>query len=462
MTDDSALLRRADVEAAAARLAPWVKHTPTVRSRLLSERCGAEVWLKQELFQRGGSFKLRGALNRILTLTPAERARGVIAASAGNHAQGVAIAAEIAGCRATVVMPEAAPLAKVAATNDYGARVVLHGLNYDEAHAHARWLAETEGLSYIHAFEDPAIIAGQGTVALEMLADVPELDAIVVPVGGGGLASGVAVVAKAQRASLRVYGVQAAGAAAGVQAYRTGQLAPSGEVRTFADGIAVKSPGPLTLTHLRALCDDVVAVADDRIAEAIVLLMERQKLVVEGAGAAGFAALLAGLLPVGGQRVGVVLSGGNIDLTTIDRVVQHGLTTAGRYLVFRTRLEERPGELARLSALLAGERANILEVRHHVRGVALGVNEVDLELTVETRDAQHGDTIVARLRGEGYRVVTADAPSALAEPLTAAASTAPDGAPLPTAPALENSDMLPHSSVSAGASKQVQRLAARR
>ncbi|HLI25837.1 MAG TPA: threonine ammonia-lyase [Chloroflexota bacterium] len=404
---DPALVALADIEAAAARLRPYVQPTPTVRSRLLSERLGGEVYLKQELFQRGGSFKLRGALNRILTLSPAERARGVIAASAGNHAQGVAIASGIAGCRATVVMPESAPLAKVAATADYGARVVLHGSNYDEAHAHALALAAAEGLTYIHAFDDPAVIAGQGTVALEMLAAVPDLEALVVPVGGGGLASGVGVVAKARRSPLRVYGVQAAGAAAAVAAFRTGVLAPLAEVRTFADGIAVKAPGPLTLAHLRAYCDELLAVDDDRIAEAIVLLMERNKLVVEGAGAVGVAALLAGALaPLRGRRVGIVLSGGNIDLTTIDRVVQHGLTAAGRYLVFRTRLEERPGELARLSALLARTRANILEVRHYVRGVALGVNEVDLELTVETRNAAHGEEILAQLRAAGYRVAT--------------------------------------------------------
>ena len=403
---DLALVQLADIEAAAARLRPHIQHTPTVRSRLLSTRLGGEVYLKQELFQRGGSFKLRGALNRILTLSPAERSRGVIAASAGNHAQGVAIASGIAGCQATVVMPESAPLAKVAATAEYGARVVLQGSSYDEAHAYALTLAETEGLTYIHAFDDPAVIAGQGTVALEMLSAVPDLDAIVVPVGGGGLASGVGVVAKAWHPPVRVYGVQAAGAAAAVAAFYSGHLTPLTEVRTFADGIAVKAPGPLTLAHLRAFCDELVTVDDDRIAEAIVLLMERNKLVVEGAGAVGVAALLAGVLPLRGQRVGIVLSGGNIDLTMIDRVVQHGLTAAGRYLVFRTRLEERPGELARLSALLASTRANILEVRHYVRGVALGVNEVDLELTVETRNAAHGEEILAQLRAAGYRVAT--------------------------------------------------------
>jgi threonine dehydratase len=402
------MLRLADVEAAAVRLAPYLQPTPTVPSRLFSERTGCQVYLKQENLQRGGSFKLRGALNRIWTHDPAERARGVITASAGNHAQGVAIASRIAGCQATVVMPEAAPLAKVAATTDYGAAVLLHGANYEEAHAHAESIAAARGLTYIHAFNDLAVMAGQGTVALEMLAAVPALDALVVPVGGGGLASGIATVAKAQQPPLRVYGVQAAGAAAAVAAFHGAPLGPDAETRTFADGIAVKAPGPLTLAHLRAYVDDVVAVGDDQIAEAIVLLMERSKLVVEGAGAAGLAGLLAGLLPLRGARVGVVLSGGNIDLTTIDRVVQHGLTAAGRYLVFRTRLQERPGELARLSALLARERANILEVRHHVRGVALAVNEVDLELTVETRDRAHGTEILACLREAGYRVATVE------------------------------------------------------
>jgi threonine dehydratase len=399
------MLRLADVEAAAARLAPYLHYTPTEYSRYFSRLSGAEVYHKQENLQRGGSFKLRGALNRILTLDPAERARGVITASAGNHGQGVAIAAGIAGCRATVVMPHNAPLAKVEATRGYGARVILHGASYDDAHAHADRLAERRGLCYVHAFDDLAVMAGQGTVALEMLQDVPDLEALVVPVGGGGLIGGIATVARAHSPAVRVYGVQAAGASAAVAAFRSGHVQPTAEARTFADGIAVKAPGPLTLTHLRALVDDVVAVTDDAIAEAVVLLLERSKLVVEGAGAAGLAAVLGGRLPLAGRRVGVVLSGGNIDLTTIDRVVQHGLTVAGRYLVFRTRLEERPGELARLSGLLARERVNILEVRHHVRGFALGVNEVELELTVETRNAAHGQEVLDRLRAAGYEVV---------------------------------------------------------
>jgi len=396
------MLTLADVQAAAERLAPYIQETLTVRSRLLSDRLGCEVYLKQENLQRGGSFKLRGAINRILTLTAAERARGVIAAAAGNHAQGVAIAASIAGCRVTVVMPHGASLAKVAATRDYGARVLFHGLTYDDAQAHAQRLASTRRLAYVHAFDDLAVMAGQGTVALEMLAAVPDLSTLVVPVGGGGLIGGMATVAKAWAPPLRVYGVQASGAPGAVEAYRHGLVAAPPVAHTFADGIAVKAPGPLTLAHLRARVDDLVTVDDERIAEAIVLLMERSKLVVEGAGAAGVAALLAGRLPHVRGRVGVVLSGGNIDLTMIDRIVQHGLSAAGRYLVFHTRLEDRPGELARLSTLLARERVNVMEVRHHVRGLALGVNQVELELTVETRDAAHGRAILERLRAAGY------------------------------------------------------------
>jgi threonine dehydratase len=396
------MLTLADVLAAAERLAPYLQATLTVRSRLLSERLGRDVYLKQENLQRGGSFKLRGALNRLLTLTAEERARGVITASAGNHGQGVAIAAQIAGCRATVVMPHGASLAKVGATRDYGARVLFHGLTYDEAQAYAQRLAGARRLAYVHAFDDLAVMAGQGTVALEMLASVPDLTTLVVPVGGGGLIGGMATVAKCWDPPLRVYGVQASGAAGAVAAFRDGAGAAPSVAHTFADGIAVKAPGPITLAHLRARVDDLVTVDDERIAEAIVLLMERSKLVVEGAGAAGVAALLAGCLPEAGGSVGVVLSGGNIDLTTIDRIVQHGLSAAGRYLVFHTRLEDRPGELARLSALLARERVNILEVRHHVRGLALGVNQVELELTVETRDAAHGRAILERLRTAGY------------------------------------------------------------
>jgi len=398
------MLSLGEVQAAAERLAPYLHPTATVHSRRFSSRVAGDVYLKLENLQRGGSFKLRGALNRILTLAPDQRARGVITASAGNHGQGVAIAASIAGCRATVVMPHGAPLAKVAATRDYGARVLFHGATYDDAQAYAQRLAASRGLAYVHAFDDLAVMAGQGTVALEMLEAVPDLTALVVPVGGGGLISGVATVAKAHTPSLRVYGVQAAGAAGAARAFRSGQIEPVGAVHTFADGIAVKAPGPLTLAHLRARVDDVVTVDDERIAEAIVLLMERNKLVVEGAGAAGVAALLAERLPLAGERVGVILSGGNIDLTMIDRIVQHGLSAAGRYLVFHTRLEDRPGELERLARLLARERVNILEVRHHVRGLPLSVNQVELELTVETRDAAHGDAILERLRAAGYPV----------------------------------------------------------
>ncbi len=398
------MLHAQDVAAAAGRLAPYLQPTPTVRSRFFSDLTGCDVYLKEENLQRGGSFKLRGALNCLLTLSPEARARGVITASAGNHGQGVAIAAGIVGCRATVVMPLNAPLAKVEATRGYGARVVLHGASYDDAQAQAHRLAKERSLTYVPAFDDPAVMAGQGTVALEMLAAVPDLEALVVPVGGGGLIGGMATVAKSHTPPLRVYGVQAAGAAAAVAAFHTGRLQPTPDVHTFADGIAVKAPSALTLAHLRARVDDMVAVPDDWIAEAVVLLMERTKLVVEGAGAAGLAALLAGRLPLEGARVGVVLSGGNIDLTTVDRIVQHGLTAAGRYLVFRTRLEDRPGELARLAALLARLRVNILEVRHYVRGVALGVNEVELELTVETRNVAHGEQVLARLRAEGYTV----------------------------------------------------------
>jgi threonine dehydratase len=399
------MLRPQDVEAASARLAPYVRPTPTILSRFFSELAGCDVYLKEENRQRGGSFKLRGALNRLLTLPAAERARGVITASAGNHGQGVAIASGIVGCRATVVMPLNAPLAKVEATRGYGARVVLHGTSYDDAQDHAHGLAEARHLTYVPAFDDLAVMAGQGTVALEMLTAVPDLEALIVPVGGGGLIGGMATIAKAHTPPLQVYGVQAAGAAAAVAAFRSGRLQPAPEVHTFADGIAVKAPSALTLAHLRERVDDVVSVSDDWIAEAVVLLMERTKLVVEGAGAAGLAALLAGRLPVEGRRVGVVLSGGNIDLTTIDRIVQHGLTAAGRYLVFRTRLEDRPGELARLSRLLARERVNVEEVRHHVRGVALGVNEVELEMTVETRNVAHGEQVLARLRAAGYTAV---------------------------------------------------------
>ncbi len=393
-----------DVRQAAERIDPFVHRTPFQRSRTFSRMVGAEVYLKLENLQRTGSYKLRGALNRVLTLSEQEKERGVIAASAGNHAQGVAVAAISSGVKATIVMPSSAALAKVAATREYGARVILHGQTFDDAQEHALRLATERGLTYIHPFDDWMVMAGQGTVALEMLQEVPDLDVIVVPVGGGGLIAGISVAAKSLRPRMRVIGVQAAAAPACWTAYHGTQSAHPTTLSTIADGIAVKRPGELTMAVIRRYVDDMVLVKDEAIYEAIVLLMERAKTVAEGAGAVALASLLSGQVEAIGQKVGVLVSGGNIDLNMVDRVIQHGLTSAGRYLMLRTYLQDKPGQLYALTKLLARRGVNIIEVVHHRAGVNLPTDMVELELTLETRDRAHGEAVVQALRHAGYRV----------------------------------------------------------
>jgi threonine dehydratase len=382
----------ADIEAARRRIGHLARVTPVYSSETLSRRSGRPVVLKAENLQRTGSFKIRGAVNKIAMLTDAERAVGVVTASAGNHGQAVALAARDAGVAATVFMPQDAPMAKVDATRNYGAEVVLVGENYDEAIIAAQERVDA-GATLVHAFEDEAVIAGQGTLGLELAEQVGELETLIVPVGGGGLASGVALALKEIRPEVRIVGVQAETCApfAGVK--------PRGH--TIADGIAVKKPGELTGRILADRLDEVVVVGDREIAQAIVLLLERVKLVVEGAGAAPVAALLAGKAGGSGSAC-ALLSGGNIDATLLIEVARHGLTQAGRFLVMRTKLEDRPGELARLLALIAGERVNVLSVEHHREGMDLPVTGTEVELTLATRDDEHCDELVARLAEWGY------------------------------------------------------------
>jgi threonine dehydratase len=382
----------ADIEAARGRIGVLARVTPLYSSETLSRRCGRPVTLKAENLQRTGSFKIRGAVNKIGTLTEAERAAGVVTASAGNHGQAVALAAREAGVAATVFMPQDAPSAKVDATRAYGAEVVLGGEGYDEANMAAQERVEA-GATLVHAFEDEVVIAGQGTLGLELAEQVRALETLVVPLGGGGLASGIALALKERRPEVKIVGVQAATCApfAGAE--------PSGH--TIADGIAVKKPGELTSRILADRLDDVVTVGDREIAEAIVLLLERVKLVVEGAGAASVAALLGGQISGKGPAC-ALLSGGNIDATLLIEVARHGLTQAGRFLVMRTRLEDRPGELSRLLALIAGERVNVLAVEHHREGMDLPVTGTEVELTLATRDEEHCDELLARLAEWGY------------------------------------------------------------
>jgi threonine dehydratase len=382
----------ADIEAARARVGRLARVTPVYSSETLSRRAGRSVFLKAENLQRTGSFKIRGAVNKIATLSEAERGAGVVTASAGNHGQAVALAAREAGVAATIFMPQDAPMAKVDATRSYGADVVLAGEGYDEAQSLTLERVEA-GSTLVHAFEDPAVIAGQGTLGLELAEQLGNVEALVVPVGGGGLAAGIALALKELRPELRLVGVQAATCApfAGHE--------PEG--LTIADGIAVKKPGELTRALLADRLDDLVTVTDAEIAQAIVVLLERVKLVVEGAGAASVAALLNGNVAGGGPAC-ALLSGGNIDSTLLIEVARHGLTQAGRFLVLRTRLEDRPGALAKLLSLVAEERMNVLAVEHHREGMDLPVTGTEVELTLSTRDEEHCAEVLQHLADWGY------------------------------------------------------------
>ncbi len=385
----------AEIHEARKRLQGVARETPVISSETLGRLAGRPVWLKAENLQRTGSFKIRGAFTRISNLTDAERAAGVVTASAGNHGQAVAWAAREAGVRATVFMPEDAPTAKVEATKSYGANVVLAGHGFDDAVAAAQERVEA-GETFVHAFEDPLVLAGQGTLGLELAEQLaPEVETVVVPIGGGGLAAGVALALNELRPDIRLVGVQAAACAP-----FAGQ-APSGN--TIADGIAVKQPGELTQSLLAGRLESVVTVTDAEIAGAILLVSERCKLTVEGAGAASVAALLAGR--VGGTgAVCALLSGGNIDASMLIEVLRHGLTRAGRYLVVRTRVDDRPGNLAGLLAAVAEERANVLVVDHHREGMDLPVTGTEIELTLVMRDEEHCAELLARLDERGYIV----------------------------------------------------------
>jgi threonine dehydratase len=385
----------AEIQEARRRLEGVARATPVISSETLGRLAGRPVWLKAENLQRTGSFKIRGAYNRIANLSGAERSAGVVTASAGNHGQAVAWAAREAGVRATVFMPEDAPTAKIEATKSYGAEVVLAGRVFDDAAAAAQERVET-GETFVHAFEDPLVLAGQGTLGLELAEQLgPDVETVVVPIGGGGLASGIALALEELRPGLAVVGVQAAACApfAGVE--------PSGS--TIADGILVKQPGELTRELLSGRLDEVVTVSDAEIAGAILLVSERCKLTVEGAGAASVAAVLSGRVP-GSGPVCALLSGGNIDASMLIEVLRHGLTRAGRYLVVRTRVSDRPGNLADLLALVAEERANVLGVDHHREGMDLPVTGTEIELTLAMRDEEHCEELLVRLDEAGYAI----------------------------------------------------------
>jgi threonine dehydratase len=375
-----------DIEAARERIASVARETPVFRSETLSRMTGREVQLKAENLQRTGSFKIRGAYNKISTLSEAEKTAGVVAASAGNHGQAVAWAAREAGIRSTIFVPQDAPMAKVEAARAYGATCEMGGAVFDEALTGAREFAAETGATFVHAFEDECVIAGQGTIGLELAAQLPEGATVVIPVGGGGLAAGVALALRGTRPDTKLVGVQA-----GKGGY------------TIADGIFVKHPGELTMGILEAELDDLIDVTDDQIAAAIVLMLERTKLLVEGAGVVGVAAILAGRI-AGDGPVCAVLSGGNIDATLLISVMRHGMSLGGRYLIVRTNLPDRPGELLKLLDLVAKERVNVVSVGHHREGAGIHVAETGVELTLQTRDEEHCEAVLEAMREQGYPV----------------------------------------------------------
>jgi threonine dehydratase len=393
-----------EIRAAAERMSDRVNTTPLEYSRALSKLAGVEVLLKCENLQRTGSFKIRGAYNRIAGLTDEERARGVIAASAGNHAQGVALAGQWMNTAVTVHMPKDAALPKVEATRAYGAEVVLQGATFNDALALAEQAVEATGAIMIHPFDNEEVIAGQGTIGLELADQVPDVGTVIVPVGGGGLISGVAACLKAVLPEVRIIGVQAAGSASFPPSLAAGEPLDLPATDTIADGIAVKRPGDLNLVHVEALVDDLVTVDDTTIARALVLVLERAKLVVEPAGAAAVAALLDGVGSGSAKPVVCLLSGGNIDPLLLNHLVTSGLTADGRYAMVATRVADRPGELARLLSVIADLGANVVSVEHHrlSRNLRLGAVEVQLEL--ETRGPEHVAATLDALREGGWPV----------------------------------------------------------
>ena len=382
----------ADIEAARERLRGVARETPLYPTETFSRLAGRQVFLKAENLQRTGSFKIRGAYNTIATLGPKEREAGVVAASAGNHGQAVAWAAREAGIPATIFMPQDAPMAKVEATRSYGGDTVLVGEDLEGAVAAARAHVERTGATLVHAFEEPRVIAGQGTIGLELAEQAPDAETVLIPVGGGGLAAGISLALRERRPDVRIVGV----------------VCQPGY--TIADGIAVKGRGELASSILARTLDDTVEVSDEEITDALVLCLERTKLLVEGAGAAGLGALLAGRIE-GAGSVAVVLSGGNIDATTLISVVRHGLTRAGRFLAVRTLIPDRPGELRNVLDLVAETRGNIVSVDHHREGTTTTALQTGVELVVSTRDEAHCAELLAVLRDAGYAVERLGPPS---------------------------------------------------
>lgn len=393
-----------DIESARSTLAGIITRTPLLNDRKLSKG-SHEVYVKAECLQRAGSFKIRGAYNKMTRLTDEERARGVVAGSAGNHAQGVALAATLNGIRSTIVMPEFAPLTKIIATRDFGGEVVLKGATFDEAVAHSRELQKEHGYTYVHAFDDEDVIAGQGTIGLEILEDLPDVDVVVVPIGGGGIISGIATAIKAVKPTVRVIGVQAANVPSVNTSLASGAPVTVDAQPTIADGIAVKRPGELTLPIIRELVDEVVEVNEDEIARGVFHCAQNNRLVVEGAGAAGIAAIIAGKVKIAdGEKAVTVLCGGNIDGNLLARIIEQVMVKQGRYVIFKLLVVDRPGNLAEMLNQVAHAGANVIEVFHQ-RAIWLApLGRVGIEVILEVRDNDHANEVQLHLKKCGYQV----------------------------------------------------------
>ena len=393
-----------DVRKAREVLDGVARKTDLIYSPALSGR--NQVFLKTENLQLTGSFKLRGAYNKINALTDEEKAKGLIACSAGNHAQGVALAAQRAGCRSIICMPDVAPISKVQATESYGAEVVLVPSTYDDAHDEAERLQAEKGYTMILPFDDPLVIAGQGTIGLEILNQLPDVDAVIVPIGGGGLISGVAYAIKSLNPNVKVYGVQSAGAPSMYLSMAHHQIETLDGVNTFADGIAVKTPGELTFEMCSKYVDEIMTVTDDETATAILTLMEKQKLISEGAGAVSVAAALFGKFPIRGKKVCCLVSGGNIDVTILSRVIDRGLQKTGRLAEFTIALTDKPGELQTVSKIISKLGANVVSVSHDRADLNTDINSCYLRLSMETRNHEHIQKIKDELAKHGYRIVS--------------------------------------------------------
>ena len=399
------MIKIAEIEAARRKLEDVLLPTPVLFSPHLSDDTGASIFLKAESLQRAGSFKLRGAYTKLSGLTERERRAGVVAASMGNHAQGVALAARLLGIDATIVMPESAPLAKVTATRRYGAEVILRGQSFDDAIAHAEHLRDSQGMTLVHAFDDPAIIAGQGTIGLEILEALPDVGTVIVPIGGGGLISGIATAIHSRRLNVRIVGVQAAGCASVEASLAAGEPITIPHASTIADGIAIKRPGGITLPIIREHVAEIVTVEEDEIARAIMELLQAMKLQVEGAGAVGIAALLTHkIVPRDDEQICVVLSGGNIDPILLSRVIEQELVRNGRYLVLRSSVPDRPGNLSGMTEQIAATGANVVDIMHRRAAWGVPLDRTGLEMILEVRDQAHGAAVIQRLRDQGYRV----------------------------------------------------------